>query len=102
MSRSETPYQLLRRKQSQIRRDRELHFAIVVPDRRTFNYIVGKCFAVVPKRWFGSLHAHVVLNKTMDLSWQQRVTLADLKMVSHVELGLVEPIEVTLGWPETD
>jgi len=100
---SQSALNVLRRTKARIeknRRNKALHFAVVVPDRRAFNFMQKNCFVVVPATWRGTFHAHVVMNKEHSLSWAQRALLADLQLVSHEELGFTEPIEVTLGWPE--
>ena len=81
-------------------RPAKIDVAIIVPDMRTARRIKRSVAVITPKSWQGTAILHTLI-ASEDLDEDLRVFLASLRIFNPVDLDVVYPVEMELGWDQT-
>ena len=81
-------------------RPAKIDVAIIVPDMRTARAIKRHVAVITPKNWKGRAVLHALIASDMDISEEMRVFLASLRMFNPVDLDVVYPEELEIGWQQ--
>lgn len=80
----------------------QLHLALVVPDRATYDLIRGRAYLVTPKTWGGKVFLHTILetrkNKYSEMPTKLLTAMSDLGLMDSRDLGISE-VDMDLGYP---
>lgn len=83
----------------------DLHVALVVPDRATYDLIRAKAFLVRPVGWEGHVYLHTILEsrktKYSDVPMKLLTLMSDLGLMDSKDLE-ISPLDMDLGYPSGD
>lgn len=81
-------------------RPAKIDVAIVVPDLRTARKIKRSCAVITPKNWQGTAVLHALVASEGSIDEEMRVFLASLRIFNPVDLDVIYPDELEIGWSQ--
>jgi hypothetical protein len=82
-----------------------LHIALVVPDRATYDLIRAKAFLVKPHGWEGHVYLHTILDnrrsKYSEIPMKLLTLMSDLGLMDAKDLE-ISALDMDLGYPSGD
>ncbi|RLA39953.1 MAG: hypothetical protein DRR06_18245 [Gammaproteobacteria bacterium] len=81
-------------------RPAEIGVAICVPDMKTARRIKNTTALIVPMNWKGTTRLHVLVGNETQIPNEIRVLLASLRIVNPIDLNVIYPVEMEIGWSQ--
>ena len=80
----------------------DLHIALVIPQKKMWDYLKDRIFLIQPPYWKGNVILHLIpdnpKSRWNDIDWQIRQALVDSGLANPDQVEFSPPVELQFGW----